>query len=134
AKQADELGVDAIDVSEHVLMGEGALSSGKGWERHHLEMAQPEPLTTLAAMAGATRNIRLISNIVIAPLRPAGLLAKMAATLHALSQGRFTMGVSVSWHKDEYDALNVPFEERGHILDDELRACRALWSAAPASF
>jgi probable F420-dependent oxidoreductase len=134
AKRADELGVDAIDISEHVLMGEGALTSGKGWERHHLEMAQPEPLTTLAAMAGATRNIRLVSNVVIAPLRPAGLLAKMGATLHALSQGRFTMGVSVSWHEDEYKALNVPFRQRGQILDEQLQACRILWSQAQASF
>jgi len=44
------------------------------------------------------------------------------------------MGVSVSWHKDEYDALGVPFERRGQILDDQLAACRVLWTEAPASF
>jgi alkanesulfonate monooxygenase SsuD/methylene tetrahydromethanopterin reductase-like flavin-dependent oxidoreductase (luciferase family) len=44
------------------------------------------------------------------------------------------MGVSVSWHKDEYDALGVPFHQRGQILDDQLRACRVLWTQAPASF
>ena len=97
-------------------------------------MAQPESFTCLAAMAGATRRIRLLSNIVIAPLRPAGLLAKTAATLHALSRGRYAMGVSVSWHQEEYDALGVPFHERGQILDETLEACRALWTTAPASF
>jgi probable F420-dependent oxidoreductase len=134
ARAADDLGVDQIDTSEHVLMGEGALRSGHGWEPHHLEMPQPESLTTLAAMAGATKNIRLLSNVVIAPLRPAGLLAKMAASLHALSGGRYRMGVSVSWHQDEYDALGVPFHQRGQVLDDQLQACRVLWSQAPASF
>jgi probable F420-dependent oxidoreductase len=134
ARAADQAGVDFIDTTEHVLMGLGALHSGQGWEWHHLEQPQPEPLTTLAAMAGATRRIKLLSAIVIAPLRPAGLLAKTAATLHALSGGRFVMGVTASWHKDEYDALGVPFEQRGQILDDTIGACRALWAGAPASF
>jgi probable F420-dependent oxidoreductase len=91
-------------------------------------------LVTLAAMAGVTQRLRLLSGVVIAPLRPAGLLAKMAATLHVLSRGRFVMGISPSWHKDEYDALGVSFERRGQIMDDTIGACRALWSGAPASF
>jgi len=134
ARAADQAGVDFIDATEHVLMGRGALQAGQGWEPHHLEMPQPEVLTTLAAMIGATRRIGVISSIVIAPLRPAGLLAKQAATLHALSGGRFTMGVTASWQQDEYDALGVPFERRGQILDDTIGACRALWQSAPASF
>jgi probable F420-dependent oxidoreductase len=134
AREADRLGVDCIDVTDHVLIGQGALRSGMGWEPHHLDLLMTEPLTTLAAMAGATQRIKLVSSVVIAPLRPAGLLAKTAATLHALSRGRFVMGVSVSWHKDEYDALGVPFARRGQILDDQLAACRLLWTTAPASF
>jgi probable F420-dependent oxidoreductase len=134
ARAADQAGVDFIDTTEHVLMGLNALHAGQGWEWHHLEQPQPEPLITLAAMAGATRRIKLLSAIVIAPLRPAGLLAKTAASLHALSRGRFVMGVTASWQKDEYDALGVPFEQRGQILDDAIGACRALWAGAPASF
>jgi probable F420-dependent oxidoreductase len=134
ARAADQAGVDFIDTTEHVLMGLNALHAGQGWEPHHLEQPQPEALTTLAAMAGATQRIKLLSAIVIAPLWPAGLLAKTAATLHALSRGRFVMGVTASWHKDEYDALGVPFEQRGQILDDNIGACRALWAGAPASF
>jgi probable F420-dependent oxidoreductase len=134
ARAADAAGVEYIDVTDHVLMGLAALDQGQGWERHHLDMVIPEPLTTLAAMAGATQRIKLVSSIVIASLRPAGLLAKTAATLHAISRGRFIMGVSVSWQKAEYDALGVPFEQRGQILDDTIAACRVLWSQAPASF
>jgi probable F420-dependent oxidoreductase len=134
ARAADQAGADFVDVTEHVLMGMNALQSGQGWEPHHLEQPQPEPLTTLAAMAGATQRIQIVSAIVIAPLRPAGLLAKTGATLHAISRGRFVMGVTASWHKDEYDALGVPFEQRGQVLDDTIGACRALWEGAPASF
>ena len=134
ARAADDLGVDFLDTTEHVLMGLNALGAGQGWELHHLEQPQPEALITLAAIAGATSRIGLVSSIVIAPLRPAGLLAKQVATLHALSRGRFVLGVTASWQKDEYDALNVPFAERGQVLDDNIGACRALWTDAPASF
>lgn len=134
ARAADRAGADFIDVTEHVLMGLNTLAAGQGWEMHHLEQPQPEPLATLAAMAGATQRINLLSAIVIAPLRPAGLLAKTGATLHALSRGRFVMGVTASWQKDEYDALGVPYEKRGQVLDDNIGACRALWAGAPASF
>jgi len=134
ARAADDLGVDFIDTTEHVLIGLNALTSGQGWEMHHLEQPQPETLVTLAAIAGATSRIGIVSSIVIAPLRPAGLLAKQVASLYALSRGRFVLGVTASWHQDEYDALGVPFAERGQVLDDNIGACRALWSGAPASF
>jgi probable F420-dependent oxidoreductase len=134
ARAADQAGADFVDVTEHVLMGLNALRSGQGWELHHLDQPQPEALSTLAALAGATERVKLLSGIVIAPLRPAGLLAKTGATLHAISRGRFVMGVTASWQKDEYDALGVPFEARGQILDENIAACRALWAGAPASF
>lgn len=134
ARAADDLGVDFLDTTEHVLMGLNALNSGQGWEMHHLEQPQPEALVTLAAFAGATSRIRLLSSIVIAPLRPAGLLAKQVASLYALSRGRFVLGVTTSWQKDEYDALGVPFADRGAVLDETIAACRALWSSAPAAY
>jgi probable F420-dependent oxidoreductase len=134
ARAADQAGADYVDTSEHVLMGLNTLHSSQGWELHHLDQPQPEVLSTLAAMAGATQRVKLLSSIVIAPLRPAGLLAKVGATLHAISRGRFVMGVTASWQQDEYDALGVPFERRGQVLDDNIGACRALWAGAPASF
>ena len=136
AQAAEEAGVDDLTLPEHVLMGANASEQDpwSTWEPHHLEMPWPEPLLTLAAMAAVTRRIRLVSAVVIAPLRPAGLLAKMGATLHALSRGRFVMGVSPSWHRDEYDALSVSFAARGQLMEDAVGACRALWAGAPASF
>jgi probable F420-dependent oxidoreductase len=102
---------------------------------HTPDELMPEPLTTLAAFAGATSRIGLMTGILIAPLRPAALLAKTAATLHALAGGkRVVLGVSTSWQPEEYAALNVPFEQRGQRLNETLAACRALWSGAPASF
>ncbi len=134
ARTAEQLGADDVAMSEHVVMAHRPDKYGPTSAPHHFDEPWPEPLTTLAALAAVTQRIRLISTIVIAPLRPPVLLAKQAATVHALSHGRFVMGVSTSWHEEEYAALGVPFHERGARLDDLIGACRALWSSTPASF
>lgn len=136
AREAEAAGVDQVVLSEHVLLAAeitghpGAASSFPfpGTEQY------PEPLVTLAAVAAVTTRVRLSTNILIAPLRPAALLAKMAATLDCLSGGRLELGVGTGWHQPEYAALNVPMERLPQRLDDTLRACRALWRQRPASF
>jgi len=134
ARLAEAAGVPDMGLSEHVLMAYNSASYPFGRYPHTTDEPFPEPMVTLSALAAITQHIRLISTIVIAPLRPAALLAKQAATLHALSNARFVLGVSTSWHREEYAALGVPFETRGARLDDTLGACRALWASAPASF
>jgi probable F420-dependent oxidoreductase len=134
ARMAEDLGVDDLGMSEHVVSAKEPKSFPYGRPPHRDNEPWPEPITTLAALAAVTSRLRLISTIVIAPLRPAALLAKSAATLHALSDGRFVLGVSTSWQQEEYAALGVPFHERGSRLDDTVGACRALWSSSPASF
>jgi probable F420-dependent oxidoreductase len=129
ARCADGLGFDYLCLAEHVLMH----SSITGM--HTADELMPEPLTTLAAFAGATERIGLMTGILIAPLRPAGLLAKTAATLHALAGGRrVVLGVSTSWHEQEYAALDVPFAARGAVLNDVLAASRTLWRGGAASY
>jgi probable F420-dependent oxidoreductase len=134
ARMAEDLGVDDLGLSEHVVMAHRPGKYGPTTAPHHFDEPWPEPLTTLAALAAVTRRVRLISTVVIAPLRPPVFLAKQAATVHALSQGRFVMGVSTSWQEEEYAALGVPFHERGSRLDDLVGACRALWGPSPASY
>jgi probable F420-dependent oxidoreductase len=130
---AEELGFEDLCMGEHIV----AADAKPAWAPrapHPPTEIFPEPLTTFAALAVATQRVRLITCILIAPLRPAALLAKTAATVHALSNGRLVLGVSVSWMEPEYAALGIPFEERGTYLDDVVGACRALWSSSPASF
>jgi probable F420-dependent oxidoreductase len=137
ARVAEDVGLDDVCMGEHVVLGGD--DPRPSWAPagrfvHRRDEPFPEPLTALAVIAGATQRVRLVTAILIAPLRPPVLLAKTAATLHELSRKRLVLGVSTSWHQEEYAALGVPFEERGQRLDDLLGACRALWSSAPASF
>ena len=134
ARMADDLGIDQLALPDHVAMGRRLDRYPYGPFPLPLEEPWPEPLTTLAAMAGATRRVRLATGVLIVPLRPPVLLAKTAATLDVLSGGRLDLGVGVGWQEEEYAASGVPFAERWRRLDDGLRACRALWRDAPASF
>lgn len=133
ARVADELGFEYLCLAEHVLMHGSPDLSGFpfGPPQHTPDELMPEPLTTLAAFAGATSGIGLMTGILIAPLRPAELLARTAATLDALSNGRLVLGVSTSWQAEEYAALGVSFTERGRIMEETLRVCRERWGTKP---
>ena len=134
AKVAEDAGLDDVALGEHLVIGGENPTPPWGRFVHRKDEPFPEPLATLAVIAGATSRIRLITAILIAPLRAPVLLAKTAATVHALSNGRLVLGISTSWHAEEYAAVGVPFAERGQRLDDAVGACRALWSSAPARF
>ena len=88
----------------------------------------------MSAIAAATTRLRLIAAAIIAPLRHPILLAHQLATLDLLCEGRLVVQPTVSWHREEYEALGVPFERRGELLDEHLAAWRALWGSTPASF
>ncbi|MCX5738966.1 MAG: TIGR03619 family F420-dependent LLM class oxidoreductase [Proteobacteria bacterium] len=134
AKRAEDAGIDQIAMTDHLAIGPHTERYPYGAFPFPNDEPWPEPLLTLAAMAGATRRIRLATAVLIAPLRPALLLAKSLATLDVLSGGRVDLGVGTGWQKEEFDASGVPFETRAARMDDVLRACRVLWRDAPASF
>jgi|SRR5579875_924844 probable F420-dependent oxidoreductase len=134
ARIADRMGVDQVNVVDHVIMSE---DTGKyPYGRFPAAPSTPwyEPITVLAAVAGATEKIRLSTGIVISPLRPAVLLAKQLATLDVISRGRVEIGLGTGWQRQEYDACGVPWERRFARMWEQVRVCRELWSKAPASF
>ena len=87
-----------------------------------------EPLIALAAAAGATERIRLMTAILLAPTRPNGaLLAKQAATLDVLSGGRLVLGVAVGRREDDFTATAADFHARGRVLDEMLELWEGIW-------
>ena len=87
-----------------------------------------EPLMALAATVGVTRRIRLLASVILAPTRETTLLARQAASLDALSGGRFSLGVGVGVRRDDYLATGQAFERRGRRLDEQLAILRRLWA------
>jgi probable F420-dependent oxidoreductase len=138
ATRADRLGFESLWTVEHVVVPSGYQSaypydpSGKmagGAEEFDL----PDPLMWLAFVASATQRIRLATGVLIVPQRNPLILAKEVATLDMLSGGRVTLGVGVGWLEEEFNALGVPFADRGRRLDDYIEAMRALWTQQKAS-
>ena len=88
-----------------------------------------EPLITLAAAAGATTRVRLITAILLVPLRTnTALLAKEAATLDNISGGRLVLGMAVGGREDDYAASKADFHRRGRIFDRHIDEMRAIWN------
>lgn len=86
-----------------------------------------EPFTALAAAAAVTRRIQLVTMIVIAPLRNTALLAKEAASVDALSNGRLTLGLAVGARGEDYDVARVDRRSRGRRLSEQLEDLKSIW-------
>jgi probable F420-dependent oxidoreductase len=94
----------------------------------------PDPLIWLAFAAAAAPTMRLGTCILIVPQRNPLVLAKELATLDRLSGGRLELGLGIGWLREEFDALGVPWEQRGARTDEYVAAMRALWSGPHAEF
>ena len=88
----------------------------------------PEPLFTLATLAAVTERVRLQTEVLIAPLHRTALLAKQAATLDVLSNGRFTLGMGIGGWERDYEVAGVEQRARGARLDAQVHELRALWA------
>lgn len=86
-----------------------------------------EPVTALAAAAAVTNRIGLATTIVIGPLRNTAMLAKAAATVDALSKGRFTLGIALGARREDYDLAGVEYGARGRVLAEQLVGLRTCW-------
>ncbi len=129
ARAADEAGIDGVVVPDHVAIGPRTDRYPAGPFPLPDDAPWLEPLTVLTAVAAVTTRVRLGTGVLIAPVRPAVVLAKAVATLDVLSGGRVDLGVGTGWQREELEAAGVPWSERGARLTDGIAACRALWEA-----
>ena len=128
---AEEHGFESIWTVEHVVVPGDYQSeypySPTGRMPGPEESPIPDPLIWLAWVGAATTSLRLATGILILPQRNPVILAKELATLDVLSGGRVELGVGVGWLREEFDALGVPFEDRGPRTDEYIEALRCLW-------
>jgi len=138
AQAAEDAGFESLWTVEHVLVPQGYESEYPYDESGKMpgndDAPIPDPLIWLSYLAAATSTIKLATGILIVPQRNPVVLAKECATLDVLSKGRVILGVGAGWLEEEFDAIGVPFADRGSLLDDHIACMRALWDGNPATF
>jgi len=117
ARKAEERKFHSLWVMDHLLDNKPAT-----------DYSYLDPLKVITAMASVTKNIRVGSSLLIAPLRNPVLLAKEIATMDWLSEGRIEFGIAPGWLKSEFDALQIPFESRGKRTDEIMEVILKLWT------
>jgi len=135
-KIAEAAGIDCFDAGDHLAFSPAEMVDYPFSGGRFSDPDEPflEPMIMLSGIATATTRMRLATTLLLAPLRPALLLAKQAATLDVLSNGRLDLGVGVGWQQAEYEASGASWEGRFAYLDEQIQACRELWANAPASY
>lgn len=93
-----------------------------------------DPLVVSAALGMVTTRLRLAPHVLVVPARHPVLLAKQVATIQRLIGGRLDLGVGAGWMREEFDAVDVPFDERGSRLEESLQVMRLLWSGELVEF
>lgn len=125
AHAVEELGFDSLWVSDHIIVPEGS---------SYIPEFMDEPLATLAFLASETESVTLGTSVLIVPYRDPVFTAKFLGTVDYLSDGRLVVGTGAGWLEQEFDALGVPFAERGPRTDEYLRVYRNLWETETSSF
>ncbi len=128
AQALEALGYRHILTFDHVL-GAGTASrpdwSGPYDHQHKFH----EPFVLMGFLAGVTKTIEMVTGIVILPQRQTALVAKQAAEVDVLTQGRLRLGVGIGWNAVEYEALNADFTTRGRRLEEQVEVLRQLWTS-----
>lgn len=117
---AEELGFDAAWAPDHLMLGR--------------DNAEYEVWTLLSAMAGFTEDINIGSLVLCNDYRNPALVAKMAATLDVISEGRLELGLGAGWHDGEYEAYGWEYRdgfERLMRLDEGIRLIKNMWDTEP---
>lgn len=136
ARHVEACGFESIVVVEHAVMMSRYDSVYPYAADGRVELAAdvpiPDPLELLSFLAGQTTTLGLATGVLVLPVHHPVVLAKRVATLDALSGGRVRLAVGMGWLREELEACDVPFTERGRRADEQIRILRALWSDTSA--
>lgn len=132
ATAVDQLGFDHLLAYDHVL---GADRSVHPWEfmPYDVHTTFREPMVLFGYLAALT-SLELVTGVLILPQRQTALVAKQAAEVDLLTEGRFRLGVGVGWNPLEYEVLGKDFADRGRRMDEQVALLRHLWTEPTGSF
>jgi probable F420-dependent oxidoreductase len=125
AEEAEDLGFDGIGTTDHILVPKG---QPERYERIF------EALAVLAYLAARTRRVRLITTVIVLPIRNPFVVAKQAVTIDQLSGDRLVLGLGAGWNEREFANVHAEFRNRGRRFDEALRLFRHLFSGSREPF
>ncbi len=136
AQYCEELGFDAVGVSDHIFIPEQIDSiypgskgtDGKPFFSIEQKWSFPDPWVALGMIAARTKRVKLMQSIFIMPPRNPIEVAKATGTLATLAPGRLRVCPAVGWMKEEFDVYDVDFHKRGKRTDEMIAVLRKLWS------
>jgi probable F420-dependent oxidoreductase len=129
----EDLGFSHILAFDHVVGANTA--SRPGWNKpYDLASAFHDPFVLFSFLSAATTRLGFVSGILILPQRQTVLVAKQAACLDVLCGGRFRLGIGTGWNELEYEALGVPFQRRGQVIEEQVVVLRGLLSEEAFTF
>jgi len=132
AEGVQALGFSHVLAYDHVLGADPAVH--EGWSGpYDVRTTFHEPLVLFGYLAAVT-SLELVTGIIILPQRQTALVAKQAAEVDLLSQGRLRVGVGLGWNAVEYEALGKNFADRGHRLAEQVALLRRLWTEPSVTF
>jgi probable F420-dependent oxidoreductase len=127
AQAVEAMGYTYLANADHVVGANRA--SRPDWQGAYDSTTRMyEPLVLFSYLAGVTKTLEFLTAMIIAPQRQTALIAKQAANLDVFCGGRLRIGVGTGWNPVEYEALGMPWEDRGARLDEQIRVLRRLWS------
>lgn len=132
AQAVDGAGFDRLYAAEHVVGGHPDRAAGE--KVHTNVVPYHEPFALFGFMAAVTQRIELMTAVLVLPQRQTALVAKQAAEVDVLSNGRMALGVGVGRNWMEYEALGVEFRTRGRRLEEQVEVLRRLWSEDYVTF
>ncbi len=128
AQAAEQLGYDHVLVFDHVLGAHPDRFEGKFRPPYNNATPFHEPFVLFGYLAALTSKIELVTGILILPQRQTALVAKQAAEVDVLSNGRLRLGVGIGWNFVEYEALGENFRNRGRRIEEQVALLRKLWT------
>lgn len=130
AEAAESSGLESLWCGEHVVLPKPRVAPSPADPEHHFL----HPSVVLSYLAACTETLKLGTGIVLIAQRNAVVLAKEFASVDVLSGGRAILGIGAGYLRPEFDAIGVPFRERGRRTDEAIDAMRTLWNEDDPSF
>jgi probable F420-dependent oxidoreductase len=130
---AEDLGYAHLLVFDHVLGADAQRHPGWNGPYSHIDMFH-EPFVLFGYLAALTRQLELVTGVIILGQRQTALVAKQAAEVDVLTGGRLRLGVGIGWNQVEYEALAANFHDRGRRSEEQIAVLRALWTQEVVNF